>query len=64
MLELLRVGSSANMVQKKNSTVHKPKDNKNKSEGKGKSDKKNKPSQSTNFKKNNDKQEGILPYLW
>src|SRR5664279_1230624 len=46
----LEGGSSANFVQKKNSQSYKPK-NKNKSENKGKYDKKNKPSQSTNFKK-------------
>ena len=50
-------GSSANFVQKKNSQSYKPK-NKNKSENKGKFDKKNKPSQSTNFKRKTDRKKG------
>jgi hypothetical protein len=50
-------GSSANVVQIKNFQSHKSK-NKNKSDDKGKFDGKNKPSQSTNFKKKNDKRKG------
>ena len=47
-------GSSANMVQKKQQP-HKPKFNKSNSGSKGKSDGWFKPSQPTNFKKNNNK---------
>ena len=43
------------MVQKKNSQPNKFKNNKNKTQGKGKFDTKNKPSHSTNFKKNSHK---------
>ena len=53
----LEGGSSANLVQKKNSQSYKPK-NKNKSQGKGKLDGNNKPSQSTNFKKKTNKRKG------
>nr|XP_040242214.2 uncharacterized protein LOC120962549 [Aegilops tauschii subsp. strangulata] len=48
-------GSSAHMVQKKNFQPNKFKNNKNKTQGKGKFDTKNKPSHSTNFKKNSHK---------
>ena len=47
--------SSAHIVQKKNFHLNKPQNNKNKSQGKGKFVAKNKPSQSTNFKKNSHK---------
>ena len=47
--------SSAHMVQKKNFQPNKLKNNKNKTQGKGKFDTKNKPSHSTNFKKNSHK---------
>ena len=43
------------MVQKKNSQPNKYRNNKNKTQGKGKFDTKNKPSHSTNFKKNSHK---------
>jgi hypothetical protein len=48
-------GSSANVVHNKNFQSHK---SKNKSGGKGKFDGKNKPSQSTNFKKKTNKKKG------
>ena len=44
--------SSAHMVHEKNFKPNQPQNNKNKSQGKGKFDAKNKPSHSTNFKKN------------
>ena len=47
--------SRARMVQKKNFQPNKFKNNKNKTQGKGKFDAKNKPSHSTNFKKNSHK---------
>ena len=47
--------SSAHIVQTKNSQPNKFKNNKNKTQGKGKFDTKNKPSHSTNFKKNSHK---------
>ena len=56
-------GSSAHMVQKKNSQSNKFKKYKNKTQGKGKFDTKNKPSHSTNFKKNSHNGKGYKPHF-
>ena len=53
------------MVQNKNSQPSKFKNNKNKTYGKGKFDTMNKPSHSTNFKKNSHKKgKGYKPQFW
>ncbi len=56
--------SSAHMVHEKNFQPNQPQNNKNKSQGKGKFDAKNKPSHSTNFKKNPHNGKGYKPQFW
>ena len=56
--------SSAHMVHEKNFQPNQPQNNKNKSQGKGKFDAKNKPSHSTNFKKNSHNGKGYKPQFW
>ena len=56
--------SSAHMVHEKNFQPNQPQNNKNKSQGKGKFDAMNKPSQSTNFKKNSHNGKGYKPQFW
>ena len=58
------VASSAHMVHEKNFQPNQPQNNKNKSQGKGKFDAKNKPSHSTNFKKNSHNGKGYKPQFW
>ena len=53
--------SSAHMVHEKNFQPNQPQNNKNKSQGKGKFDANNKPSHSTNFKKNSHNGKGYKP---
>ena len=56
--------SSAHMVHEKNFQPNQPQNNKNKSQGKGKFDANNKPSHSTNFKKNSHNRKGYKPQFW
>ena len=56
--------SSAHMVREKNFQPNQPQNNKNKSQWKGKFDAKNKPSHSTNFKKNSHNGKGHKPQFW
>ena len=56
--------SSAHMVHEKNIQPNQPQNNKNKSQGKGRFDAKNKPSHSTNFKKNSHNGKGYKPQFW
>ena len=56
--------SSALMVHEKNFQPSQPQNNNNKSQGQGKFYAKNKPSHSTNFKKNSHNGKGYKPQFW